>query len=190
MLDAQSNVALIIHARRIRELVRLEVYPGLRFVLVIGELSHYLAVDRTTANRQAERSHCERKKSEWRLTSFSVTISVFVTKILSKVPSISQDDLPFVIYEPLLAPPKAVAYQAIGDLQTKQLLFVDANDQGQGIADLHILRHVMLGWITAEDLHRASRHWCGCLRTIRNFNISWIIHFFTSNIFNTCLSEN
>lgn len=53
MLDAQSNVALIIHARRIRELVRLEVHPGLRLVLVVGELSHYLAVDRTAANRRS-----------------------------------------------------------------------------------------------------------------------------------------
>lgn len=51
MLDAQPNVALIIHARRIRKLVRLEVHPGLRFVLVVRELSHDLAVDRTTANK-------------------------------------------------------------------------------------------------------------------------------------------
>lgn len=54
MLDAQPNVALIIHARRVRELVRLEIHLGLRFVLVVGELSHYLAINRTTANRQAE----------------------------------------------------------------------------------------------------------------------------------------
>lgn len=74
-------------------------------------------------------------------------------------------DLPFVIYEPLLAPPEAIAYQTIGDLQAKHLLFVDANDQGQRIADLYILRHVMLRWITAEDLHRASRHWRGRLRS-------------------------
>lgn len=53
MLDAQPNVALIVHARRVRELVRLEVHPGLRFVLVVGELPHYLAVDRTAANRRS-----------------------------------------------------------------------------------------------------------------------------------------
>lgn len=50
MLDAQPNVALIIHARRVRKLVRLEVHPGLRFVLVVRELSHDLAVDRATEN--------------------------------------------------------------------------------------------------------------------------------------------
>lgn len=50
MLDAQSNVALVIHARRVRELVRLEVHPGLRLVLVVRELSHNFAVDRATEN--------------------------------------------------------------------------------------------------------------------------------------------
>jgi len=79
-----------------------------------------------------------------------------------------QADLPFVVYEPLLAPPEAIAYQTIRDFQTEHLLFVDANDQGQGIANLYILRHVMLRWITAEDFHRASRHRCGCLRAVRN----------------------
>lgn len=49
MLDAQPNVALIIHARRVRKLVSLEVHPGLRLVLIVRELSHDLAVDRTTA---------------------------------------------------------------------------------------------------------------------------------------------
>lgn len=49
MLDAQPDVALIIHARRVWELVRLEVHPGLRFVLVVRKLSHDLAVDWATA---------------------------------------------------------------------------------------------------------------------------------------------
>lgn len=50
MLNAESHVALIIYARRIRELVRLEVHPGLCLVFVIRKLSHDLAVDRTAAN--------------------------------------------------------------------------------------------------------------------------------------------
>lgn len=75
-------------------------------------------------------------------------------------------DLPFVVYEPLLAPPEAVAYQAIRDFQAEHLLFVDANDQGQGITNLHVLRHMMLRWIATEDLHRASWHRRGRLRAV------------------------
>jgi len=48
MLDAQPNIALIIHARRVWEFVRLEVHPGLRLVLIVRELPHDLAVDWTT----------------------------------------------------------------------------------------------------------------------------------------------
>jgi hypothetical protein len=51
MLDAQPNVALIIHARRVWEFVRLEVHPGLRLVLIVRELSHDLAVDWTTTTK-------------------------------------------------------------------------------------------------------------------------------------------
>lgn len=54
MLDAQPNVALVIYARRIRELVRLEVHPGLRLVLVVRKLSHDLAVDRAAESERAQ----------------------------------------------------------------------------------------------------------------------------------------
>lgn len=54
MLNAESHVALIIHARRIWELVRLEVHPGLRLVLVVRKLSHDLTVDWTTAKKKEE----------------------------------------------------------------------------------------------------------------------------------------
>lgn len=76
MLDAQSNVALIIHARRIRELVRLEVHPGLRLVLVIRKLSHDLAVDRTTAN---ERVYQIIKKKESMDRSFRLSRYYFLS---------------------------------------------------------------------------------------------------------------
>lgn len=62
MLDAESNVALIIHTRRIRELVRLEVYPGLRLVLVVRKLSHDLAIDWTTANKRIDQI---KRKNRW-----------------------------------------------------------------------------------------------------------------------------
>lgn len=45
---AQSNVALIIHTRCIREFVCLKVHLCFRFVFVIRELPHNLSVDRTT----------------------------------------------------------------------------------------------------------------------------------------------
>lgn len=71
--------------------------------------------------------------------------------------------LPFIVYEPLLPPSQTVAHQAIGDLQSEHFLFVDANDQGQGVPDLHVFRHLMPRWISAEDLHRASWHGSCCL---------------------------
>lgn len=85
-------------------------------------------------------------------------------------------NLPLVVYQPLLTPSETIAHQAIGDPQTEHLLFVDANDQGQGIADLHVLRHMMLRWITAKNLHRASRHrrgrLCGQKFTVYEYYIS------------------
>lgn len=61
MLDAQPNVALVIHARRVRELVRLEVHPGLRLVLVVRKLTHDLTVDRAAENERAYRFHFSAK---------------------------------------------------------------------------------------------------------------------------------
>jgi len=89
MFDAQSNVALIIHARRIRELVRLEVHPGLCFVLVVSELSHYLAIDRTTVNRTS-RMILSRKEGIGKDRFFSLSLSSsLLLKILSKTSSVS-----------------------------------------------------------------------------------------------------
>lgn len=45
MFHAQSDVALVVNASRIREFVRLEVHSRLRFVLIICELSHDLTID-------------------------------------------------------------------------------------------------------------------------------------------------
>lgn len=66
--------------------------------------------------------------------------------------------LPLVVYEPLLAPSQPVPHQTVGYLEAEHLLFVDVNDQGQGIPDLHVFRHLMPRRIPAEDLHRAPRH--------------------------------
>lgn len=49
VFHAQSDVALIIDARCIRELVRLEIDLCLRFILVVREFSHDFTVDRASA---------------------------------------------------------------------------------------------------------------------------------------------
>lgn len=71
---------------------------------------------------------------------------------------------PLVVYEPLLAPAETVAHQTVGYPEAKHFLLVNGDNQGQGIADLYVLRRVMLRRIAAEDLHRASRHRSGRLR--------------------------
>lgn len=48
VFHAQFDVALVVDARCIGEFVRLEVHLRLRFVLVVRELSHNLAVHRAT----------------------------------------------------------------------------------------------------------------------------------------------
>lgn len=49
VFHAQSDVALIVDARCIRELVRLEIDLCLRFILVVREFSHDFTVDRASA---------------------------------------------------------------------------------------------------------------------------------------------
>lgn len=80
MLNAESHVALIIHARRIRELVRLEVHPGLRLVLVIRKLSHDLTVDWTTTNECVYQIKKEVKMDN----SFIWHVAIFCPLLLKK----------------------------------------------------------------------------------------------------------
>lgn len=49
VFHAQSDIALIVDARCIRELVRLEIDLCLRFILVVREFSHDFTVDRASA---------------------------------------------------------------------------------------------------------------------------------------------
>ncbi len=49
VLDAQSDVALVVHGRGVRELVRLEVHQRRRLARRVLELAHDLAIDGTSA---------------------------------------------------------------------------------------------------------------------------------------------
>lgn len=63
-----------------------------------------------------------------------------------------------LVDEFLLAPSQAVPDQAVGHSDAVGILLVDGDDQCQRVADLNILRHLLLRRIAREDLHAAAGH--------------------------------
>ena len=66
--------------------------------------------------------------------------------------------LPLSVDERLLAPSQAVPHQALGDHHPVDVLVVDADHQGQRVADLDVLRHEALAGLAVKDLHGGAWH--------------------------------
>ena len=68
--------------------------------------------------------------------------------------------------ETLVTPAQPVPDGAAGDVHPVDVLVVDADHQSQGVADLDVLGHQTLGWLSVEDPHAGGRHGCcGCERS-------------------------
>ena len=112
VFNAELDVALVVDAAGVGELVCLEPHQGGGLAGAVLELPHDLIVHRAALG----------------------------------------------VDETLVAPAQAVPDGAARDVHPVDVLVVNADHQSQGVADLDVLGHQTLRWLSVENSHAGGRH--------------------------------